>query len=366
MSYFEHGKTADVSLFLQLIDPFTQLGKTGASPQVQVRRIRDSATGAALDGWYWNGTTFTSTPTWLAMSEYDATNSPGLYFYFFEQSLASANMVCAAYMRNAASPPGFAVEEHRFSDEIRIWASTPAVPVVGGDTVMGRLAAMESSTGAVALANADATWDEQLSGHTTAGSAGKALADIAAGRTGARQIDITVEDQLAAPIQGVQIDIYDAANTVFLARYHTDINGEVSLALDDGTYYLRFWRSGYSFTTPQALVVTADATPTYQGTSLITVTTPSAPNLCVVFGYVYDAAGVPVAGSCVSATAIVPQAVGGAQSGERVVHTATDTLGYFEIELVRTSQVRFKIEGTDVDSTKTVPDAASQDFTTWT
>jgi hypothetical protein len=299
------------------------------------------------------------------MYEYDATNNPGLYFYQFQQSLVAANMVCWVYYRNTAAPSGFAIEEHIFTDEIRIWDSTPAVPVLPGDTVMGRLADMENPTGAVDQAIADAVWDEMLLGHTTPGSAGAALQACTAGFVGARQIDVTVEDQVSAPIQGAQVDIYDAANTTFLARFHTDINGEVSLALDDGTYNLRIWATGYSFTVPEVLVVTADDSVTYQGTSGIVITPPSAPDLCVIYGYVNDAGGQPIGGACVAAVPTLPQAVSGSQMGRRSIHVTTQEDGYFELELVRTSEVRFRIEDTDVDEVKTVPDAASQEWTTW-
>lgn len=365
MSIFRHGRNSDADLFLTLTDPLTLDPVTGATPEVQIRRHRDSQTGAALDDWYWNGTTFVASPVWLSMAEFDATNSPGLYTYLFEQSLAGANMVCLVYFRNTATPEGFDVEEHIFTDEITIWAGTPAVPVVPGDTVMGRLAAMELASGAVAQANADAAWDEPLAGHLTPGTTGHALASCTTGHVGAWQIDVTIEDLLANAIQGAQVDVYDAGNTQFLARFHTDINGETALALDAGTYNLRIWATGYSFTVPEVLVVTADDSVTYQGTSGIVITPPSAPDLCVIYGYVNDAAGQPIGGACVSATPTLPQVMGDAQAGNRAIHVATREDGYFELELVRSSEVRFQIEDTDYNEVKTVPDAASQLFTTW-
>jgi hypothetical protein len=365
MSTIRHGRYSDVTVFLQLTDPLSLDPVTGATPEVQIRRHRNSQTGAALDNWYWNGTTFVATPIWLSMAELDAVNSPGLYTYFLEQSLVGANMVCLAYFRHTADPEGFDVEEHIFTDEVTIWTGTPVVPVVPGDTVMGRLAAMENPSGAVAQANADASWDEPLAGHMTPGTTGYALAQCTAGLAGAHQIDVTIEDTGANAIQGAQVDVYDAANTQFLARFHTDINGETALALDAGTYNLRIWATGYGFAVPEVLVVTGDASVTYQGTSGIVITPPSAPDLCVIYGYVNDGGGQPIGGACVSAVPTLPQAFGDSQAGDRAIHTATREDGYFEIELVRTTEVRFTIENTDFDEVKTVPDAASQLFTTW-
>lgn len=365
MSILRHGRYSDATVFLQLTDPLSLDPVTGATPEVQIRRHRDSQTGAALDNWYWDGSTFVPSPVWLSMAEFDATNSPGLYLYHFEQSLLGANIVCLMYFRNTADPEGFDIEEHIFTDEVTIYSGTPVVPVVPGDTVMGRLAAMENPSGAVAQANADAAWDEPLAAHMTPGTTGYALAQCKFGLTGAWQIDVTVEDTSSNAIQGAQVDIYDAGNTQFLARFHTDVNGEVSLALDAGTYNLRIWATGYSFTVPEVLVVTADAAVTYQGTSGIVITPPSAPELCVIYGYVNDAGGQPIGGACVSAVPSLPQAFNDSQAGDRAIHTTTREDGYFELELVRNTEVRFTIENTEYDEVKVVPDAASQAFTTW-
>jgi len=257
------------------------------------------------------------------------------------------------------------IEEHIFTDEIRIWSSTPAVPVLPGDTIMGRLAAMENATGAVAQANSDAVWDEALSGHTTPGTAGQILQSCCQGQTGANQLDITIQDTGATPIQGAQVDVYDGGNTTFLSRSHTDINGETAFALDDGTYNLRLWATGYSFTTPVFITITTDMSVTYNGISGIVINPPSTPDLCVIYGYINDAAGQPIGGACVTATPTTPQSVDGAQTADNVIHILTREDGYFEMELVRGAEVRFEVEHTGYSEIKVVPDSPSQDLTTW-
>lgn len=236
---------------------------------------------------------------------------------------------------------------------------TPA----GVDTIVSLLGDMESPTGDVALANAEAIWDTILAPFTTAGSAGKTLASCCQVFAGARQIEITIEDTGGSPIQGAQIDLYDATNTVFLTRIWTDIAGEVNIALDDGTYNLRIWATGYSFTVPESLVVTADASVTYQGATGPTF--PSSPDLCVIYGYVVDGGGAPIGGACVTAEPTTPQAPGGSQAVEYPIHVLTRQDGYFEMELLREMEVRFQIEDTGYDELKTVPDAASQFLGTW-
>lgn len=186
--------------------------------------------------------------------------------------------------------------------------------------------------------------------------------------TGARQITVTVEDQLSVGVPDAIVDIYDAANTVFITRARTNPSGDVVIALDDATYSVRLHKAGFTFTVPETLVVTADASVTFSGVAFV-APAPSAPNLCVIFGNVDNAAGVPIAGACVEAFAEVEQSVGGFQKSERVASTLTDVDGAFQIELVRTASVRFKITDPDdnvvFEQIKVVPDLASQDLATW-
>ena len=362
-TYYHWSTTREIPLVLNLVSP-SGGGATGLTPEVAIRRWRDAA-GNPLDGYFWNGSGFINTPTWLPMVEVDAANYPGGYEYNFEQP--GTEQLYLVYYRHTVAPIGFDLEQHIVSDELFIPQASPAVPVLPGDTVMGRLAAMEDSTGAVATANADAVWDEPLVDHQLPGSTGEALGGCcAAGNVGAYQIDITVNDDGGAPIQGCQVDCYDAANTNHLFRTFTDINGQVSVALDAGDYNFRLFASGFSFTVPEPLTVAADAPVTWVGTSLTSLITPSAPDLCVIFGTIRDAMGEPIAGACVEAYAVTPQTLSGIQKGDQVVTTSTDANGWFQLELVRNLVVQFTIEGTAFDFERTVPDLPSQDVTTWT
>jgi len=369
-SYYRWGLSSDVPLFLQLTEN-NGSGSTGKSPEVAIRRHRTTA-GVLLDNNYYDGAGgFTAIVTWLALSEFDSVNNPGLYLYQFDQSSVGVDTIYTVYFRNTSAPIGFAVEEHVFSNELYIPASSPAVPVIPGDTVMGRLADMENATSPVALANADAVWDETLSDHLLPGSTGEALSLVTASFVGARQIDMLVEDTGSIVIQGAQVDLYDQANTTYLGlRKYSDINGKLSIALDDGNFNLRVFASGYSFTTPIPLAVTADVLEpnpfVIQGTPGFSITPPSAPDLCVIYGTLRNAGGVAIAGACIQVYAVTPQVVSGVQKGSKIARTTTNVNGYFEIELVRTAEVNIEIEDADIDVERTVPDAASQDFTTWT
>jgi len=362
-SYYRWSTPDDVTLFVQLVSP-TGVGSTGMTPEVAIRRVR-ATHGAPLDNYFWNGSTFVNSAVWLPMAEMDAINSPGLYTYLFQQSAVGSEWVYLVYYRHTIDPVGFAVEEHIVTDELFIPQGSPVVPVLPGDTVMGKLVAMEDPTRPVPLANADAVWDEMLNQHLDPGSTGEALSRLTTALRGSKQITVQLRDTLAAPIQGAQVDIYDAINANFLSRVWTDISGNAVLALDPAQYALRIFRSGYAFTVPEMLTVTVDATVTYVGSSVIVIIPPSAPNLCVIFGTIRNAGGQPVVNSRVQAYSVTPQTVNGVQEGDPVACTVTDANGAFRLELERLAQVNFTIEDTGLNVIRTVPDLAMQDLASW-
>lgn len=189
--------------------------------------------------------------------------------------------------------------------------------------------------------------------------------DTVTAPAGARQITIHVEDELAASIPGAQVSIYDSLNTTFITRSTTDPDGDYVVALDDATYQLRIIKDLFGFTTPEPIVVTADAVKTIIGTAF-TAPTPSSADLCVIYGTLRDTAGVVQAGACVEAYAVVPQVNGAIQASDRIAHTATNASGYFELELTIDMEIWLKAESTGIDESRTVPDAPSQNIATWT
>lgn len=362
--YNRWAPTDDVSLFVQLVSPTGQ-GVPGMTPEVAIRRVR-ATHGGALDGYFWNGATFQNTPFWIPMSELDGVNCPGLYTYLFGQAAIGAETVYLIYYRHTVDPVGFAVEEHIVTSELFIPVGSPVVPVLPGDTVMGKLVAMEDPTQPVALANADAVWDETLNQHLIPGSTGEALSKLAGTLTGLNQVEILVKDTSAVPLQGVRIDIFDSTGTAFLGRVYTDANGRAVVALDPGVYLLRMFKSGYSFTVPETLTVSGPTTQTYIGTTVIIIVPPSDPDFCAIYGTVRNAAGKPIPNARVTAYAATPQVIQGTQQHTELACTLTDGDGFFRMELERLVVVNFAIEDTGLDVERTVPDAPTQDLATWT
>ena len=131
MSYYKWSIANDVVLNLQLVDT-DGTGLTGAAPLVSVRRLK-SLNGVILDGYYWNSASFVSTPTFLSMSEYDATNTAGLYTYTFSQSLEQNEYIYSIYYQHDTDPVGFDFETHYFvntltgSGDVSIYESEPSI-----------------------------------------------------------------------------------------------------------------------------------------------------------------------------------------------------------------------------------------------
>lgn len=107
-----------------------------------------------------------------------------------------------------------------------------------------------------AAQNADAVWDELLSGHAVGGSAGNALTEASAAGAGAILTTFTVTNVTSQPLDGVLVEIStDTAKTNVIARGYTISNGTVKLNLDPGTYYLWKNLAGYDFTNPESVTV---------------------------------------------------------------------------------------------------------------
>ena len=205
--------------------------------------------------------------------------------------------------------------------------------------------------------------DHALAGHTTAGTAGAALAALLNG-AGSRQITLQVRAGVLA-VPTCKIGIYDSANAVCAGEVTTDVNGNVIIGLADGAYKLRPVKAGYTFTTPQALTVTADATVAIAATAFV-APIPSAPTMCAVYGTLLDAHSAVLAGHTIRFAAVVPGAANGCSLVDPPVEVVTGIAGTFTYELQRgaTVQIWAPAAGKNGESFL-VPAAASQDFSTW-
>jgi hypothetical protein len=114
MSYNEWDARNDVSFFLELVKSSGE-GLTGSLALIAIKRVRQ-VSGSFLDGKFWDGSSsFTSTPTFLTMSQVDQVNMPGEYSYCFSQSLVGDQNTYCVYFRHDTEPVGFSSEIHSFT-----------------------------------------------------------------------------------------------------------------------------------------------------------------------------------------------------------------------------------------------------------
>ena len=108
-----------------------------------------------------------------------------------------------------------------------------------------------------AAAVADAVWDEEISGHLTAGTTGAKLNTAAsASGAGSTTYTNTVTDSTSAPLDGVEVWITsDSGGASTVASTTTDTLGAFTVWLDPGTYYLWLAKGGYNFGNPTTITV---------------------------------------------------------------------------------------------------------------
>jgi len=190
-----------------------------------------------------------------------------------------------------------------------------------------------------------------------------------AGLTGAYSVTLQARTSGGSSIPNAYLSIRDATNTATLTAVTADGSGNVVVALDAATYQVHAYAPGYTFTSPQAIVVSADGAKTITGTA-VSAGSPSAPNLCIITGAVLGPDGSGISGAIVRVSTVTDddgQHIGtntlGNPASRFSVSTATD--GTFSMELIRTALVRVEVPFAGIDENRTVPDAASQDFATW-
>jgi hypothetical protein len=141
--YIHWPTNQDVSLLLSLVDE-DGAGVTGKIPEIGIRRHK-ALEGGLLDQKWWdpNTDTFTDTPTWIPLSEYDATNNPGLYTYLWEQSKIGIERVYIVAYRHTVDPIGNAYEMHVITNEVYVPKTQPDPIIFGPDSIMGQLQLMK-------------------------------------------------------------------------------------------------------------------------------------------------------------------------------------------------------------------------------
>lgn len=186
-------------------------------------------------------------------------------------------------------------------------------------------------------AGTPAIWGDEIFPAT--GYATDVDALLAAGN-GPFPITITVTDG-SDPLQNVTVSLFD--NDVMAGRLTTDASGNATFSLSAGTYEVVPVKPGYS-SPSLSRTVTGAQTGTLTDDIEMTGTTPTPPvdpTLCLLYGTLLLPSGEPAANVKVSATLVGNRALG--SSGSIVTYSpieeTTNSVGYFEITLIRTDDI---------------------------
>jgi len=173
-----------------------------------------------------------------------------------------------------------------------------------------------------------------------------------------------VTDEVGSPaLPGAIITIQDALDNV-IRWGETDTNGDLAIAVDDGTYSLLISAGPrYQPFTPASVVVSGANVDRNETLVLQTATPPSTPELCTVYAYEY-LNGSPVKNRVISAQMTALPQKGSSiiyEAGPVTVRTAAD--GYWELALVRGKDYVFTVSQAGLKKTITIPAQASYDLT---
>jgi hypothetical protein len=181
-------------------------------------------------------------------------------------------------------------------------------------------------------------WNAPQNSYTTSGTFGDYLdADISGLGAGSGAYSykiITYDSSSNQTINQISIAIRNLNQTSLIATGVSDLNGELTFNLDADSFLVVTTSSGYIFDSFDTIVVTSGSIDTVFGYPF-DAGQPVSPELCRVYGFLYDINGIPESGATV--TAGLP---GGVVSYNDIIvspfqiSTLTDSLGYFYLDLI--------------------------------
>jgi hypothetical protein len=135
-------------------------------------------------------------------------------------------------------------------------------------------------------------------------------------------------------VSGVKVSVQNLNQTTLAAFGYTDINGIITMNLYPDSFLVNSFAPGYIFNAYDTIVVSADYSDSLFGYNF-DPGMPSSPGLCRVYGYLFDINGTALENINISAS--LPGGVvryGGSIISPFEITTATDTSGYFTLDLI--------------------------------
>lgn len=177
--------------------------------------------------------------------------------------------------------------------------------------------------------------------------------------SGARTITVTVEDESGDPVENAIVRFTLAADS---GAYKTDAAGQVTANLDDGTWTVAIFRSGYQFA-GASLTVSADASVTYELTE-VSISPPADPAQTTGYLTTYDGQGNVAPETEITFWLMAIDADGRSYSVRNFTATS-DANGLLEVALVREAKYRARRDATSpIEVEFTTPDEPTYELPT--
>ncbi|NOY88746.1 MAG: hypothetical protein GXO93_05050 [FCB group bacterium] len=181
-------------------------------------------------------------------------------------------------------------------------------------------------------------WNTPQSNHTTSGTFGKYLdaeiSGIGSG-SGLYAYEVQIYDStIGQVISGAEVVVRNISQTSLQGVGKSDGNGLSVFNLNTDSFLVMASAPGYIFDAFDTVIVTGSGKDTVFGYQF-NPGTPAAPNLCRVYGYLYNVNGQPQEGAKV--TASLPSGVvqyGNVIVSPFTVSSTTDSSGYFYLDLI--------------------------------
>ena len=153
-------------------------------------------------------------------------------------------------------------------------------------------------------------------------------------------ITLYIVDNLnpANPLESVIVRVYNQAGDTFVTQLTSGSAGTITTDIPDATYWVRFYKKGYSFASKLLIAVDTNETNEWivEGDDLTTLPPSGADGICRASGYIIDAQGAPSHLPII--TFMLPKntrIMGRNIIGTEKVTTQPNTDGYVEVELMQ-------------------------------
>lgn len=184
--------------------------------------------------------------------------------------------------------------------------------------------------------------------------------------TGVNSIVINVKDEAdSSAIDGCLVQIFNYTDETLIWTDYTNSLGEVTLMYDDDSLLVKLYKSRCAFTVPETLWIDGDEDTTYYG-SVFDPGVPTDPNLCRVWGYIFNLGGSKDSTYTVMAEIeTVPMWFDRVLISPYLKEAQTDSNGYWYVDLYPNSRLtpsgtRYKFEIKDENDNHLLKTGAGQ------